>query len=110
MRSPVRLACIFLTLVLSTACQRTEDTAPPMVTPSVTVSSAEAPIGSPVDVHYRFVVAPGARFTDDYTVFVHFLDADRELMWTDDHQPPVPTREWQPGSTIEYTRTMFIPK
>ena len=43
-------------------------------------------------------------------MFVHFLDADRELMWTDDHEPPTPVRQWKPGATIEYTRTMFIPK
>jgi hypothetical protein len=39
---------------------------------------------------------------------VHFLDADEELMWTDDHDPPTPTSKWQPGQTIEYTRTVFI--
>jgi hypothetical protein len=43
-------------------------------------------------------------------VFVHFLDADGELMWTDDHQPATPTRRWKPGETIEYERTMFVPK
>jgi hypothetical protein len=47
---------------------------------------------------------------EDDTVFVHFLDRDGELMWTDDHQPPVPTRQWKPGQTIEYSRTMFVPK
>jgi hypothetical protein len=40
---------------------------------------------------------------------VHFVDADDELMWTDDHTPPIPTTKWEPGQTIEYTRTMFIP-
>jgi hypothetical protein len=60
---------------------------------------------------YRFTVARDApSFAEDYTVFVHFLDADGELMWTDDHQPTPPTRQWKPGSTIEYTRTMFVPK
>ena len=43
-------------------------------------------------------------------MFVHFLDTDGELMWTDDHEPPTPVRQWKPGSTVEYTRTMFIPK
>ena len=60
---------------------------------------------------YRFVVASDApAFTDDYWVFVHFLDADGELMWTDDHAPATPTRQWKPGQTIEYERTMFVPK
>ena len=38
------------------------------------------------------------------------VDADDELMWTDDHRPPTPTRQWKPGETIDYSRTMFIPK
>ena len=62
-------------------------------------------------MRYRFVVAPDApAFTDDYWVFVHFLDTDGELMWTDDHQPSVPVRQWKPGQTVEYPRTMFVPK
>ena len=69
----------------------------------------EVPLGSPVEVTYKFLVAQGATFDDDYTVLVHFLDSDDELMWTDDHQPPVPTRTWKPGQTIEYKRTMFVP-
>jgi hypothetical protein len=31
-------------------------------------------------------------------------------MWTDDHPPAVPTTLWKPGQTIEYSRTMFVPK
>ena len=45
----------------------------------------------------------------DYRVIVHFLDADEELMWTDDHNPAMPTTQWKPGQTVEYTRTMFVP-
>lgn len=48
--------------------------------------------------------------TEDLWVFVHVLDTDGELLWTDDHQPPTPTREWRPGNAISYTRTMFVPK
>ena len=60
---------------------------------------------------YRFAVAADApAFAEDYWVFVHFMDADGELMWTDDHRPPTPVPAWKPGATVEYTRTMFIPK
>jgi hypothetical protein len=91
-------------------CAKKED-APPVATPGVTLSRSDVGVGSPVDMTYRFVVAPDAPpFTDDYLVFVHFLDVDREQMWADDHVPPTPTRQWKPGSTIEYTRTMFVPK
>lgn len=93
------------------SCGRPKDTDPPVATPSVTLARNQAAIGSPLEVKYRFVVAGNApAFGEDYWVFVHFLDTDGELMWTDDHQPPTPTRQWKPGATVEYTRTMFIPK
>lgn len=105
---------LLLLLVLAGAivsCARKKDDAPPVATPSLKLSRSEAAVGSPIDMTYRFAVAPGApAFTDNYTVFVHVLDNDREQLWGDDHLPPTPTRDWKPGSTIEYTRTMFVPK
>jgi hypothetical protein len=95
---------------LAAGCAKKEDAAP-VATPGVTLSRSDVAVGSPVDMTYRFVVAPDAPpFTEDYLVFVHFLDVDREQMWDDDHSPPTPTRQWKPGSTIEYSRTMFVPK
>jgi hypothetical protein len=82
----------------------------PAVTPSVTLARADAAVGGPVQLTYRFVVEPGGDVPDDYRVFVHFVDVDRELLWTDDHNPPVPTRDWRPGAPIEYTRDVFVPK
>ena len=35
---------------------------------------------------------------------VHVVDTDEELMWTDDHNPPVPTTQWKAGQTVEYTQ------
>jgi hypothetical protein len=40
---------------------------------------------------------------------VHFVDDTGELMWTDDHRPPVPTSQWKPGQTIKYNRLLFVP-
>jgi hypothetical protein len=111
MTTSERMALVALCAVAGAACGRKEDTAPPVATPMVTLARAQVAIGSPLGMRYRFVVAPDAPpFAEDYWVFVHFLDADRELMWTDDHQPPTPTRQWKPGQTIEYERTMFVPK
>lgn len=93
------------------ACAKKVDDARPVATPSVKLSRAEAAVGSPIDVTYRFDVAPDApAFSEDYTVFVHVLDKDRGTLWGDDHQPATPTTQWKAGSTIEYTRTMFVPK
>jgi hypothetical protein len=73
------------------------------------MSFDRAPAGSPLDLTYKFVVAEGAAFSEDYRVFVHVVDADEERMWSDDHDPPVPTTRWKPGQTIQYTRTIFVP-
>jgi len=87
------------------------DAAPPVATPSLVLDGGGGAIGSPLEMTYRFAVAPDApAFAEDYLVFVHFIDDNGELMWTDDHPPPTPTRQWKPGSTVEYRRTMFIPK
>ena len=40
---------------------------------------------------------------------VHVVDADEELMFAFDHNPPMPTTQWKPGQTVEYTRTVFVP-
>jgi hypothetical protein len=111
---PKILTCVLAALTIggaAGACSRKAEEAKPVATPTVTLSRSNAAIGSPVDITYKFVVAPDAPpFTEDYLVFVHFMDADGEQMWTDDHEPPTPTRQWKPGATLEYTRTIFVPK
>jgi hypothetical protein len=105
------LAAAAIIAFAMTGCAKPPDDAQPVATPSVTLDRTEVAIGSPVEVTYRFVVAADAPpFDQDYVVFVHFQDADGALMWTDDHQPPMPTRQWKPGSAIEYQRTVFAPK
>jgi hypothetical protein len=98
-----------MVLLSAAACGGSDDAAP-VATPSVTMARTEVAIGSPVDVRYRFAVARDAPpFREDYWVFVHLLDQDGELMWTDDHPPATPTRQWKPGAVVEYARTMFVP-
>lgn len=93
------------------ACGRTAPNSAPVATPTVTISTQRAAIGTPIEMSYRFAIAPGApAIAEDDMVFVHFLDTDGELLWTDDHQPPTPTSQWKPGQTVQYTRTMFVPK
>ena len=107
----VRAAASIALLLFAAACGGTEQNEKAVATPTVTLASPNVAVGSPLDVNYRFVVASDApAFAEDYMVFVHFLDADGELMWTDDHLPPTPTSQWKPGSTIEYSRTLFVPK
>lgn len=91
------------------ACRHKEPASPPVATPSLTINHDRAPLGSPIEITYKFVVANDAKFDQNYHVMVHVVDTDEELMWTDDHMPPVPTTEWKPGQTVEYKRTVFVP-
>ena len=96
-------------LTVGAACRKKEPATPPVATPSVTLNHDKAPLGSPIDVTYRFVVANDARFDQNLRVMVHVVDSDEEMIFNFDHNPPTPTSEWKPGQTIEYTRTEFIP-
>ena len=102
-------ACVLMAFAAVPACTQNEDTTAPVGSIQVSLSRPKVALGSPVEVTYKFTVAQNAPSLGRRRVFVHFLDADEELMWTDDHDPPTPTTEWKPGQTIEYTRMMFIP-
>jgi hypothetical protein len=112
---PLRTASLRLVLFVcavacaAVACRRGEDTSPAVATANVALARARVAQGSPVDMTYRFQVANDLSASGNQRVFVHVVDADEELMWTDDHDPPTPTSSWKAGQTVEYTRTMFVP-
>ncbi len=108
-RGVMLVAALATTSALLAGCGRKEDTAPAVAEVQVALSRSKVALGSPVEVSYKFVMAPNAPSLGSRRVFVHFLDADEEMMWTDDHDPPTPTSEWKPGQTVEYSRTMFVP-
>ena len=111
-RARVRVAvtaCVLTAIAALAGCNQKEDTTPPVASVQVSLSRPKVALGSPVEVTYKFTMAQNAPNLGQRRVFVHFLDADEELMWTDDHDPPTPTSQWKAGQTIEYTRTMFIP-
>ena len=110
-RRVVARGVVLLAVVTAFAagCRRKDAPAPPVATPSVAVNHDKAALGSPIEVTYTFLVASDAKFDEDYLVMLHVVDADEELIWTDDHKPPTPTSQWKPGQTIEYRRTIFIP-
>lgn len=103
-------AAVLAGLMVSAAgCGPKEDTSPAVANLQVSLSRPKIALGSPVEVTYKITVAPNAPNLGTRRVFAHFLDADEELMWTDDHDPPTPSKDWKPGQVIEYTRTMFAP-
>jgi hypothetical protein len=105
----LRASVATLLLAASLGCGGGADTAPAVGSVKVALSRPRVALGSPVEITYTFTLANDAPALGNRKVFVHFLDANDEMMWTDDHDPPTPTSDWKPGQTIEYTRTMFIP-
>ncbi len=100
---------VLCSLILAAAACSREDAGAPVATPSITLDRDKAPIGSPIRITYKFEVAQNVRIDGDYAVFVHVMSPDGEKMWQDDHVPAVPTSQWKPGQTVEYTRTVFVP-
>ncbi|MEO8483369.1 MAG: hypothetical protein ABI634_14240 [Acidobacteriota bacterium] len=91
-----------------TACHKTDAT-PPVATVTVTPAKPRVSSGAPIDLTYKFEVASRTAIAADYRVFVHVLAPDGQTLWNDDHEPAVPTSQWKPGQTVQYTRTTFVP-
>ncbi|HEY3381431.1 MAG TPA: hypothetical protein VGK32_06660 [Vicinamibacterales bacterium] len=109
MKSRVFAWFLIALTVVAVGCRKSANE-PPVATPTLALDHLRVPLGSPLNITYEFKVAQNApAFTEDYRVFVHFVDADDEMMWTDDHFPPTPTTQWKPGQTIKYNRLLFVP-
>jgi hypothetical protein len=104
----LRASAAALLFAASLACGGGVDNAPAVGTIKAALSRSRVALGSPVEITYTFTLADAAPPLGHRRVFVHFLDANDEMMWTDDHDPPTPTTEWKAGQTVEYTRTMFV--
>ena len=78
---------------------------PPVAAVNLELNRSAVSLGGPVEMSIRFDVSPNLDgFLEKQRVLVHFLDENLDLMWTDDHEPPIPTTQWKSGETIEYTR------
>ena len=83
---------------------------PAVAVPFVDFSRDSVSVGSPVDIGVRFDVLdtmPDAQ--EDYQVLLHVLDTSGELLWAMDHQPAIPTSEWEPGQSVVYSIREKIP-
>jgi hypothetical protein len=85
--------------------------AKPVAKVTLVPSKKDVALGGVIDLTYRFVVAADAKIAGDYRVFVHLNREDGTMIWNDDHELPTQSKAstWQPGQTIEYTRTRFMP-
>ena len=101
-----RIAATALVLV----CVACGDPGEPVASVTVGVDREEIPQGRHVTVGYRFgVFREIAAGGEPYRVLVHFLTDEEEVIWQDDHLPPLPIDQWRAGETVEYTRRVIIP-
>ena len=92
------LAAAALCAIVAAGCRREEPEPPPVATPSFSANQTRVPLGSPVEVTYKFVVANDApKITENFRVFVHFLDPDGYVLelfqYTGEDQSDAPPRE-----------------
>lgn len=100
----------FVATVLVLSCVACGERAEPVAGVTLGVDRDELPRGRHLTVAYRFdVFRETAAAGGDYRVFVHFLTTEGEVIWQDDHSPPVPIGEWRAGETVEYTRRVALP-
>ncbi len=96
-------------VVLTGAACGDKDTAAPVAKVSLSANATRVPLGSPIELTYRFELMAGAAIPGDFLVFMHVKMPDGTRLWGDDHLPPTPTSQWKAGQAIEYTRTRFVP-
>lgn len=98
-------------LILSAACSKPPvDDAKGVASATVSVHPSVVSSGMPVELEVRFAIAPDAPpFQEDYTVFVHVVDDEGQMIGAADHMPPTSTREWKAGSTVQYKQPVYAP-
>lgn len=80
------------------------------ILPSVIITPDRVEAGGPIVLTYRWAVHdPLPPLPQPQRAFVHFVDAEGSLLFTDDHPllPPIDT--WQPGRSHEYRRIVLTP-
>jgi hypothetical protein len=80
------------------------------IVPSIKLSKNVVTMGSVVEAEYSFNLPANSKIPDyDGIIFVHFLDPDHNIVFTDDHKPEKPTSQWKAGENYTYKRLIFIP-
>ena len=95
--------------VATGTCVRVPEAACPVAVPTLEINTTRPALGGVIEARFSFAVLPNVALDDDLSVFVHIVNDDDEVMWTDNHDPPQPTSTWAPDTTVAYTRTMFVP-
>ena len=81
-----------------------------VATPAALLHREAVPLGSAADVTLRFHVPSNAAFHGPHRVLMRLLFDDGHVMASYDHDPPVPTEQWEPGKAITYTQRILLPE
>ena len=82
----------------------------PVAVVRLATNRTQVPVGGSVDVTIQFDVAPGiGPLTENYRVELQVLDGEERILWSTEHDPPIPTSSWQPGQSIRYTERVRFP-
>jgi len=113
-RSPrsTRKAILLATILALPACRPSGQPAavPLAVGPSAIITPDRVPAGDPIVVSYKWDLrGPLPPLPHPHRAFVHFVDAEGALLFTDDHSLSPPLDAWQPGRSYEYRRIVLTP-
>ncbi|MCY4633869.1 MAG: hypothetical protein OXG04_05055 [Acidobacteria bacterium] len=98
---------VLAALVLTSGCASPPQ---PIGVVRVGLDRHTVPLGASVEATIQFDLAPTLEpLSEDYQVFLQMLDQNEVLLWTTEHDPPVPTTAWQPGQSIRYTQSVRVP-
>jgi hypothetical protein len=80
------------------------------IVPTFSANRMQIPLKSAIEATYTWECGPAMKkLSEEYRVFVHFVDKDGTLLFTDDHLPTPLATTWEPGKKYSYTRTVFVP-
>ena len=98
---------VLAALVLTSSCASPPQ---PIGVVRVGLDRHTVPLGASIEATVQFDLAPTLEpLSEDYQVFLQMLDQNEVLLWTTEHDPPVPTTAWQPGQSIRYTQSVRVP-
>ena len=98
---------VLAALVLTSGCAPPPQ---PVGVARVALDRHTVPLGASIEATIQFDLAPTLEpLSEDYRVFLQMLDQNEVLLWTAEHDPPVPTTAWRPGESILYTQNVRVP-
>ena len=82
----------------------------PVARVDMSLRRSDISIGGPLSMTIHFGVLPEFQASEqNLRVLLHFVDSTGKLMWADDHEPVLPTSEWERGQKISYDRNVRVP-